>query len=113
MLTRLRYITALQQGLANLCLLGIGKETDRVKALQSDLIASALARAGATLPQDLYAIAAGETLIDDLRAKLCQKIRDEIDSLPKSEPLLVNRMKHDSRRRARNMATRWVYQRDF
>ena len=113
MLTRLRYIATLQQALANLCLLAFGKDVERVKLLQSDVIVAAMSRAGVTLPEDLYAVAAREISIDDLRDKLCQRIRDEIDSLPKPEPLLVNRLKHDSRRRARNMATRWVYQRDL
>ncbi len=113
MLTRLQDIAVLQQALANLCLLAIGKDSDRVKALQTEVVASALARAGTRLPQDLYAVVSGETSVDNLRDKLCELIRGEIDSLPKPEPLLVNRLKHDSRRRARNMATRWVYQRDL
>jgi hypothetical protein len=112
-ITRLRNLTVLQQVLANLALLAVGKDTGRIKALAGPTIDEAMSRVGVKLPDDLYSIASGNSPCGELLNKLCQFIRTEIDSLPKPAPLLVNRLKQDGRRRARNMATRWVYERDL
>src|SRR5438270_12535953 len=107
----LQQIAVLEQVLANLALLAEGKDADRIKAMAGADVNEPLNRAGMKLPEDLYLIASVEATCAELLNKLCDFVRNEIDSLPRPAQSLVNRLKQEGRRRGRSIATGWVHER--
>lgn len=108
-LQQLEEVIALELILTNLCFLVQKKDSSFVVELRTLNAHHVLNANGIILPENLASFAQNSAQQKQVINDLYSKVTSLIDALPRAEPMLAARLRNETRQKAKNIATSYVY----